>query len=90
LRDHPKSLEFLEYYTIRGTSGAHDLKFNMNLINPAHIMGSISLTYAQKGIEYCLKSLKNQIFEWFLWDAYTHLNFKYLLSIYLDGNLYLK
>ena len=48
LRDHPKSPEFLEYYTIRGTSGALDLKFNMNLINPAHIMGSISLTDAQK------------------------------------------
>ncbi len=48
MRDHPKSPEFLEYYTIRGTSGALDLKFNMNLINPAHIMGSISLTDAQK------------------------------------------
>ncbi len=48
LRDHPKSPEFLEYYTIRSTSGALDLKFNMNLINPAHIMGSISLTDAQK------------------------------------------
>ena len=48
LRDHPKSPEFLEYYTIRGTSGALDLKFNMNLINPAHVMGSINLTDAQK------------------------------------------
>ncbi len=48
LRDHPRSPEFLEYYTIRSTSGAHDLRFNMNLINPAHIMGSISLTDAQK------------------------------------------
>ncbi len=48
LRDHPKSAEFLEYYTIRGTSGSHELKFNMNLINPAHIMGSIKLTDAQK------------------------------------------
>ncbi|KKN21256.1 hypothetical protein LCGC14_0927280, partial [marine sediment metagenome] len=48
LRDHPKSDKFLEYYTIRGTSGSFELKFNMNLINPAHIMGSISLTDAQK------------------------------------------
>ncbi len=48
LRDHPKSIEFLEYYTIRGTSGSNDLKFNMNLINPSHIIGSISLTDAQK------------------------------------------
>jgi len=48
LRDHPKSPEFLEYYTIRDTPGANDLKFNMNLINPAHIIGSISLTDAQR------------------------------------------
>ncbi|KKM61647.1 hypothetical protein LCGC14_1529620 [marine sediment metagenome] len=48
LRDHPKSDKFLEYYTIRGMSGSFELKFNMNLINPAHIMGSISLTDAQK------------------------------------------
>ncbi len=48
LRDHPKSPDYLEYYTIRGTSGSLDLKFNMNLINPAHIMGSINLTDAQK------------------------------------------
>ncbi len=48
LRDHPKSPEFLEYYTIRNAPGANDLKFNMNLINPAHIIGSIKLTDAQK------------------------------------------
>jgi len=48
LRDHPKSPEFLEYYTIRKTPGANDLKFNMNLINPAHVIGSIKLTDAQK------------------------------------------
>jgi len=47
LRDHPKSNEFLEYYTIRDIAGHRDLRFNIRLINPGHVLGSISLTDAQ-------------------------------------------
>ena len=47
LRDHPESAEFLEYYTIRDIAGHRDLRFNMRLINPGHVLGSISLTDAQ-------------------------------------------
>ncbi|KKK92265.1 hypothetical protein LCGC14_2704660, partial [marine sediment metagenome] len=71
LKDHPKSPEFLEYYTIRKTSGALDLKFNMNLINPAHIMGSISLTDAQKQaiVVFYRKDRKNWIQK--IYEVYT-------------------
>ena len=71
LKDHPKSPEFLEYYTIRKTSGALDLKFNMNLINPAHIMGSISLTDAQKQaiVVFYRKDRKNWIQK--IYEDYT-------------------
>lgn len=47
LRDHPKSTKFLEYYTIRNVAGHLDLRFNMRLINPGHVLSSISLTDAQ-------------------------------------------
>jgi len=47
LRDHPKSNEFLEYYTIRNIAGHHDLRFNMRLISPGHILGCISFTDPQ-------------------------------------------
>ena len=47
LRDHPKSSELLEYYTIRDLPGHLDLKFNLRLIAPRHILGSIKLTDAQ-------------------------------------------
>ncbi|MFX1388386.1 MAG: ATP-binding protein, partial [Promethearchaeota archaeon] len=47
LRDHPGSDQFLEYYTIRAIPGHLDLRFNLNLLNPGHVLGSISLTDAQ-------------------------------------------
>lgn len=47
LRDHPKSDEFLDYYTIRAIPGALNLRFNINLINPGHIIDSITLTDPQ-------------------------------------------
>lgn len=48
LKNHPKSSEFVEYYTVRSVPGSLDLKFNVNLLNPWNIMGSISLTNAQQ------------------------------------------
>ncbi|MFX1591980.1 MAG: ATP-binding protein [Promethearchaeota archaeon] len=47
LRDHPESTVFLEYYTIRDIAGHRDLRFNMRLINPGHVLGSLSFTDAQ-------------------------------------------
>lgn len=48
LRDHPKSHEFLQFYTARQIAGAFNLRFNLQLINPGHVMGSIDLTDAQR------------------------------------------
>ncbi|MFX1357483.1 MAG: ATP-binding protein [Promethearchaeota archaeon] len=47
LRDHPKRDEFLDYYTIRSIPGAFNLRFNINLINPGHIIDSITLSDPQ-------------------------------------------
>ena len=47
LRDHPKRDDFLDYYTIRPIPGAFNLRFNINLINPGHIIDSITLTDPQ-------------------------------------------
>ncbi|TXT61817.1 MAG: putative ATPase [Promethearchaeota archaeon] len=48
LKDHPKGNDFIEYYTVRTITGSLDLKFNVNLLNPWQVMGSVSLTNAQK------------------------------------------
>ncbi|MFO8017437.1 MAG: ATP-binding protein [Promethearchaeia archaeon] len=48
LKEHPKSSEFLKYYSIRGIPGSLDLKFNTKFIQPSHIRGAISLTNAQR------------------------------------------
>ena len=47
LRDHPKRNEFLEYYTIRDVASHRDLRFNIRLINPGHVLGSLDFTDAQ-------------------------------------------
>ena len=47
LKDHPESLKFIEYYTIRSVPGKLDLRFNVNLIEPIHVMGSLNFTLPQ-------------------------------------------
>ena len=47
LRDHPKSNELLEYYTIRDVPNALNLRFNVNLLNPSHVLASIDVSRAQ-------------------------------------------
>ncbi|MFX0186102.1 MAG: ATP-binding protein [Candidatus Hodarchaeota archaeon] len=48
LRDHPNSHEFLDFYSIRRIPGALDLRFNVNLILPRHILSSMNFTQAQR------------------------------------------
>ena len=48
LMRHPKSREFIKYYTPRDIPRKIDLKFNLNLINPSHIMGAVSLSNPQR------------------------------------------
>ena len=47
LRDHPNSHEFLDFYSIRQFPGSLDLKFNVNLIQPRHILGSLNFSEPQ-------------------------------------------
>jgi DNA helicase HerA-like ATPase len=47
LRDHPQSADYLDYYTIRDISGHLDLRFNMQLINPSHVLGVGNFTDPQ-------------------------------------------
>lgn len=47
LRDHPKSNEFLDFYTVRQIAGAFNLRFNLQLINPGNILDSLYFTEAQ-------------------------------------------
>lgn len=48
LTKHPKSSNQLRYYTIRGTPGSLDLRFNVGLLRPRHIAGAIDLSDAQR------------------------------------------
>lgn len=63
LRDHPKSTDFLDYYTIRDISGHLDLRFNMQLINPSHVLGVGNFTdpQAQAIIGFYRKNRENWI-----------------------------
>jgi DNA helicase HerA-like ATPase len=47
LRDHPKSNEFLDFYTARQIPGAFNLRFNLQLINPGNILDSLYFTEPQ-------------------------------------------
>ncbi|MHA1762749.1 MAG: ATP-binding protein [Promethearchaeota archaeon] len=48
LRQHPKSSEFIRYYTTRHVPHCIDLKFNLKLLHPGHVLGVIDLTPAQQ------------------------------------------
>ncbi|MFX0030464.1 MAG: ATP-binding protein, partial [Candidatus Hermodarchaeota archaeon] len=52
LKDHPKSLEYLKYFTIRNISGKLDLKFNIKNLYPSHIVGTLSFSDTQKDALY--------------------------------------
>ena len=47
LKDHPKSNELINYYTLRNVSGKLDLKFNVKFLYPNHVLGSIDLSQPQ-------------------------------------------
>lgn len=48
LKEHPKSNSYIDYYTIRDVPGKLDLRFNVNVLNPWHVMGTINVTNAQE------------------------------------------
>jgi hypothetical protein len=48
LHRHPKSKDYLVYYTPRDHVDKIDLKFNVGTLTPGHIMGAIDLTKAQR------------------------------------------
>ncbi|MFX1354436.1 MAG: ATP-binding protein, partial [Promethearchaeota archaeon] len=47
LKDHPKSNEFIKYYTLRDVPGKLDLRFNVKYLYPSHVLGSIDLSQPQ-------------------------------------------
>jgi len=47
LKDHPKSLEYLKYFTIRNIPGKLDLKFNVKSLYPSHVVGTLSFSPPQ-------------------------------------------
>ncbi|MFX0025423.1 MAG: ATP-binding protein [Candidatus Hermodarchaeota archaeon] len=47
LKDHPKSSEYVIYYTLRDISGKLDLKFNVQYLYPSHVLGSIDISQPQ-------------------------------------------
>ena len=47
LKDHPKSSEYVIYYTLRNISGKLDLKFNVQYLFPSHVLGSIDISQPQ-------------------------------------------
>ncbi|TFF94240.1 MAG: ATP-binding protein [Promethearchaeota archaeon] len=47
LKEHPNSSKYLDFYTIRDIPGKLDLRFNVNLLNPWHIMGTLDITTPQ-------------------------------------------
>ena len=48
LRDHDKSEDYVEYYTISKVPKKLDLKFNVKILYPRHVMSSIHITEAQE------------------------------------------
>lgn len=52
LKDHPKSLECLKYFTIRNIPGKLDLKFNIKSLYPSHLVGTLSFSQPQKDALY--------------------------------------
>ncbi|MFX1344302.1 MAG: ATP-binding protein [Promethearchaeota archaeon] len=47
LKDHPKSLEYLKYFTIRNIPGKLDLRFNVKSLYPSHVVGTLSFSPPQ-------------------------------------------
>ncbi|MHA2128234.1 MAG: helicase HerA domain-containing protein, partial [Promethearchaeota archaeon] len=47
LKEHPKSSQFIDFYTIRSIPGKLDLGFNVSLIQPRHVMGALNLSQPQ-------------------------------------------
>ncbi|MFW9878801.1 MAG: helicase HerA domain-containing protein, partial [Candidatus Thorarchaeota archaeon] len=47
LKEHPESSKYIDFYTIRPIPGKLDLKFNVKLIEPIHVMGSLNFTQPQ-------------------------------------------
>ncbi|MFX1574820.1 MAG: ATP-binding protein, partial [Promethearchaeota archaeon] len=47
LKDHSKGSKYIDYYTIRTISGKLDLKFNVCLIEPVHILSSLEFSNPQ-------------------------------------------
>ncbi|MFX1476846.1 MAG: ATP-binding protein [Promethearchaeota archaeon] len=47
LKEHPESSKYVDYYTIRPIPGMLDLRFNVNLIEPIHVLGSLYFTQPQ-------------------------------------------
>lgn len=52
LKDHPKNLDYLKYFTIRNLPGKLDLKFNIKSLYPSHIVGTLSFSPPQKDALY--------------------------------------
>lgn len=48
LRLHPERKKYVKYYTPREHSNKIDLMFNIGVLSPSHIMGSIDLSNAQR------------------------------------------
>ncbi|MFX1456945.1 MAG: ATP-binding protein, partial [Promethearchaeota archaeon] len=47
LKEHPESSKYIDFYTIRPIAGKLDLGFNVNLIEPRHVMGALDLSQPQ-------------------------------------------
>lgn len=47
LKDHPKSSDYVIYYTLRDIQRKLDLKFNVQYLYPSHVLGSIDLSQPQ-------------------------------------------
>jgi len=47
LKEHHRSLKYIDFYTIRSVPGKLDLRFNVNLIEPIHAMGTLNFTPPQ-------------------------------------------
>ena len=63
LKDHPKSLEYLKYFTVRDFPGKLDLKFNFKGLYPSHVVGTLNFSPPQKDalFSYYKKYRKNWI-----------------------------
>ncbi|MFW9823894.1 MAG: ATP-binding protein [Candidatus Thorarchaeota archaeon] len=47
LKEHPEGSKYIDFYTIRSIPGKLDLGFNVNLVEPRHIMGALDLSQPQ-------------------------------------------